>query len=64
MCDRFLDSSIGVEPDLMPYEGRRMDTPTDEYAEEKESIGLEDLKKMPKCRICFRSFGKKNHLNR
>lgn len=37
---------------------------TDDYIEEKDSIDLEDLKKMPKCRICSKAFSKKNHLNR
>lgn len=37
---------------------------TEDFIEEKDSIDLEDLKKMPKCRICAKAFSKKNHLNR
>mgnify|MGYP002716460165 CR=1 FL=1 len=44
--------------------GKRKRDQTDEYLEEKDSIDLDDLKKMPKCRICSKAFSKKNHLNR
>lgn len=44
--------------------GKRKRDQSDEYFEEKECIDIDDLKKMPKCRICSKAFNKKNHLNR
>lgn len=51
-----------------PYDsesmGKRKRDQSEDYIEEKDSIDLDDLKKMPKCRICSKAFSKKNHLNR